>query len=178
MKKYVLAAAIAAAALGSNALAQTRSSFQDADEIGGIQVSLITGLTYQVSLSNNPQLKIGSTIYDITDVFGFWALSDDIDLSGSTSGFGVWDSKVSNSGTGGIVGWKTNPNTGITPGGSQNFTFGSLAVGDVDHWGFHIRVDGTLPNGGNTAYFTDVPAPGAATLAGLGLVVAARRRRR
>ncbi|NUQ52968.1 MAG: hypothetical protein HUU19_09765 [Phycisphaerales bacterium] len=178
MKKYVLAAAIAAAALGSSALAQTRSSFQDADLIGGVQVQLITGLTYKVSLSNHPQLKIGATYYNITDVFGFWALSDDIDLSGSTSSFGVWSDWNKNSGTGGIVGWKTNPNTGITPGGSQNFTFDSLAVGDVDHFGFHIRVDGTLPNGGNTAYFTDVPAPGAATLAGLGLVVAARRRRR
>lgn len=177
MKKYVLAAALAAAALGSNALAQTRGSFQDANEIGGVDVTLISGLTYQVSLGSNPQLTIGSTTYDITDVFGFWALSDDIDLTGSTSDFGVWDDKVSNSGTGGIVGWKTNPNTGITPGGSQNFTFDSLAVADVDHWGFHIRVDGTLPTGGNTAYFTDVPAPGAATLAGLGLVVAARRRR-
>lgn len=178
MKKCVLAAALAAAALGSNALAQTRSSFQNADIIGGVQVQLITGLTYQVSLGNHPQLKIGPTYYNITDVFGFWALSDDIDLTGSTSGFGVWTSKVSNSGTGGIVGWSTNPNTGITPNGSQNFTFNSLAVGDVDHWGFHIRVDGTLASGGNTAYFTDVPAPGAATLAGLGLVVAARRRRR
>lgn len=178
MKKYVFTAAIAAAALGSNALAQTRSSFQDADEIGGIQVSLITGLTYQVALSGTPQLTIGSTTYNITDVFGFWALSDDIDLSGSTSGFGVWDSKISNAGTGGIVGWKTNPNTGITPGGSQNFTFNSLAVANVDHFGFHIRVDGTLPSGGNTAYFTDVPAPGSATLAGLGMLLAARRRRR
>ncbi|MCC6228983.1 MAG: hypothetical protein IT432_07135 [Phycisphaerales bacterium] len=178
MKRYVFAAAITAAALGSNALAQTRSSFQDADLIGGVNVTLISGLTYQVALSGTPQLTIGSTTYNITDVFGFWALSDDIDLSGSTSGFGVWDSKVSNSGTGGIVGWKTNPNTGITPNGSQNFTFNNLAVANVDHFGFHIRVDGTLPTGGNTAYFSDVPAPSATTLAGLGLVVAARRRRR
>lgn len=178
MKKYVFTAAIAAAALGSTALAQTRSSFQDADLIGGVHVTLISGLTYQVSLSNHPQLKIGSTYYNITDVFGFWALSDDIDLTGSTSSFGVWDSKISNAGTGGIVGWKTNPNTGITPSGSQNFTFSSLAVGDVDHFGFHIRVDGTLATGGNTAYFTDVPAPGSATLAGLGMLLATRRRRR
>lgn len=178
MKRYVLAAAIAAAALGSHALAQTRSSFQDAQLIGGVNVTLISGLTYKVDLSNNPQLMIGNVLYNITDVFGFWALSDDIDLTGSTSSFGVWNSDASNAGTGGIVGWKTNPNTGITPGGSQNFTFNSLAVADVDHWGFHIRVDGTLASGGNTAYFTDVPAPGAATLAGLGLAVAARRRRR
>ncbi len=178
MKKYVLAAAIAAAALGSNALAQTRSSFQDAQFIGGVNVTLISGLTYKVNLSNNPQLKIGNVLYNITDVFGFWALSDDIDLTGSTSSFGVWNSHASNSGPGGIVGWKTNPNTGITPGGSQNFTFSTLAVADVDRWGFHIRVDGTLASGGNTAYFTYVPAPGAATLAGLGLAVAARRRRR
>lgn len=178
MKKYVLAAALAAAAMGSSTLAQTRSSFQDADLIGGISVNHISGLTYEVALSGNPQLKIGATFYDITDVFGFWALSDDIDLSGGTTGFGVWTSKVSNSGTGGIVGWKTNPNTGITPSGSQNFTFDSLAVADVDHFGFHIRVDGTLPTGGNTAYFTDVPAPGSVTLAGLGLALAARRRRR
>lgn len=178
MKKFTVAAALAAAAMGSTALAQTRSSFQSTEAMTGITVTNISGLKYNVAISANPTLKIGATIYNVTDIFGFWALSNDIDLNGTTASFAQWSAHASNSGTGGIVGWKTNPNTGITPGGNQDFTFTTLATGDVDNFGFHIRVSGTLADGGNTAYFTYVPAPGSAALAGMGALLGARRRRR
>lgn len=158
------------------ASAQSFSSFQQVP-ISGITVQNVGLLQYKVTLNGGAVANVGGTDYAITDIFGFWALSSDIDLGGSTTSFDVWGGHASNSGLGGIVGWKTNPNTGITVGNSETFTFDSLATADVDAWGYHIRVDGQLPGGGDT-FFAYVPTPATASLfAAAGLVGLGRRRR-
>lgn len=112
-------------------------------------------------------------------MFGFWARSDDDDLTGGTTSFSVWGADASNSGPGGIIGWKTNPNTGITPGGTQSFTFDSLDLSKVERFGFHARFSSNFaPAGGNTAYVTAVPEPGTIAAVGLGIAALMRRRRK
>jgi hypothetical protein len=166
--------------LAGVASAQTRSSFLDADSISGVTVTSPDGLDYEVAVSLAPILVYQSNIYTINSVFGFWVLSDDDDLSPVNANFvdgdgATWNANNSNSGAGGIAGWDTNPNTGLTPGQSLHFIFSSLG-GTVETYGFHIRVNETLPNGFNTAFFT-IPTPGAAALLGLGGLAATRRRR-
>jgi hypothetical protein len=97
--------------------------------------------------------------YNITDIFGVWALSNDDDLAATHSDVGVWNAHEQNAGTGGIAGWKTNPNTGVTPNGSFIWTFDSLNASSVEQHGFHIRLNGNFPGwGGQTGYAT-VPEP-------------------
>ncbi len=173
MSTRVLVASVLA--LAGSASAQTFSSFQQVP-ITGISVQNTGLLQYKVTLNAGAKVNVGGNDYDITDIFGFWALSSDIDLSGSTTSFGLWGAHQSNAGTGGIVGWKTNPNTGITVGNDETFTFDSLATGDVDFWGYHIRVDGQLPFGGDT-FFAYVPTPGAIGVFAMAGLAGLRRRR-
>jgi hypothetical protein len=179
-RRYLASLAVSLALAGA-ASAQSRSSFLLADNLGGVTVSSPDTLDYTVTESLAPTLLIGSTIYHINSIFGFWVLSDDDDFSVTNSNFldpdGVsWGTDNSNSGAGAIAGWDTNPNTGITPGDEAVlFHFTSLS-GSIEHLGMHIRVDETLPGGGNTAFYV-VPAPGAAALLGLGGIAAIRRRR-
>lgn len=161
------------------ASATTRSSFNDA-EYSGITVTHQSGLTYLVTVDTAPTLTIGNTTYDITDMIGFYALSNTDDFSPlfALSDSGDFKDDSSNSSTGGTQGWRSNPNKGVTPGGSHTFTFDGLDVANNDQWGFHFRVDGTLPSGGNTGSFTQtVPAPAALALTGLAGLVTLRRRR-
>lgn len=178
MKRHIWAAAGVTAALAATAFGQSRSSFMYVDSFSGITVSQTGPLTFDVSLSGAPTVTVSGTPYSITDLFGFWALVDaDPDLSAASgANFGVWAWSRNSSGAGDIAGWKTNPNLGITPGGSQSFNYSALAVGEVDRWGFHVRVNGVLPTGGNTFYFA-VPAPGAGAMLALAGLVAGRRRR-
>jgi hypothetical protein len=121
-----------------------------------------------------------NTAYDITDVFGFWALSNDEDLVAIQHDLDGWVVNQSNSGPGGIAGWRTNPNTGLTPGESYTFTFDSLSKDKVDQLGFHIRIDGTFPGtNGNTGFATAaIPEPGLLAPAMLGLLPFVRRIRK
>jgi len=177
MKSLALLLAIAAPVA---AFAQSRSSFTPATFTGVTITPSNGGLTQLVSLGATPTLTVGSNTYNITDVFGFWALdNEDPNLSGSTSNFGVWNAHSSTSGSGAIIGWKTNPNSGFTPGQSQSFTFNSLDNSDVENWGMHVRIDGQLAGGGNTAYFeyNAVPEPASLAALGIGAIALIRRRR-
>lgn len=174
MRKTLFVLVTAGIAAGS-AQAQSYSSFQSAASTG-LDVTFVSEDTYTVSLGASPTLTFQNVTYNITDVFGFWALSTGGSNFADTSDFGVWDAQENLASGGSISGWKTNPNSGIEPSGSQVFKFDSLTESAVSNWGFHIRVDGQLPSGGNTAYFT-VPAPGALALAGVGGFLAVRRRR-
>lgn len=160
--------------------AQTRSSFLAVDGFSDVFVTPSNGgLTYAVSLGANPQMFFQSQVYAITDVFGFWVLKneDPNTLSSSNSSFGVWSVWNASSGPGEIAGWKTNPNTGITPGGSVTFNFSALNVAEVDQFGFHVRLNGTFPGtNGDTGYAT-VPEPSALAALGLGLLSLPRRRK-
>lgn len=174
------------ACLAASASAQTRSSFLDGGTFSGIDIAESNGgLTYDVTFNPGAQFHYAGLDYDITDVFGFWNLSDDDDLTSTINSFvdgdgATWDADASNSGTGGIAGWKTNPNTGITSGQAVQFNYDALSTGLVEHFGLHVRIDGLFPGtDGNTGYatFTDIPTPGATALLGIAGLVAARRRR-
>ena len=178
--RFVTAAAALLMVAGA-ASAQSRSSFQNLDGLGGVTVSSPDELNYTVTVALAPTIVFGGNLYHINSVFGFWVLSDDDNLTPAHVAFndpdGVnWGINDNNGGAGGIAGWSTTPPTGITPGDEPvTFSFTSLS-GSIEHLGMHIRVNETLPGGGNTAFFV-IPTPGAAALLGLGGLVATRRRR-
>ncbi len=164
--------------LGS-AFGQSISSFNAAD-ISGVSV-LQSGNQITLSVANGATLDYLGNSYNVTDVFGVWALDfgPNPTLNASGSDIGVWDFNSKTNSAGNIFGWKTNPNTGVTPGGSQILNYNSLS-GSIDDWGFHIRVDGNLPGGGNTAYFYQeaVPEPASMVLLGGAAMAALARRRK
>ena len=165
--------------LAAGASAQSRSSFLDVDAFEDVIVMVSNGgLTYDVELGPNPTMEYQGDIFEITDLFGFWALSNDDDLEVVHQNIGVWDAHENQAGTGGIVGWKTNPNTGLTPGDSITFTYDELTTARVEQVGFHIRLDGTFPGASGNTGFATVPEPGsliALAFAG-GLLVIRRKR--
>lgn len=163
---------LTSAALAS---AQSISSFSYADIVG---VNVVrTGNNIDLSVSATPTLTFNNVTYTITDVFGVWALDDNDDMTASVSAQNGWSASTNFSGTGGIAGWKTNPNSGLTPGQNLSFSYTSLN-GTVEDFGYHIRVSGNLPGGGNTAYFRQEPVPEPATLSAVALGLGALLRRR
>lgn len=174
----LLATVIVATAL-TGAFAQTRSSFLTVDAIQDVTVTVSNGgKTFKVDVGAAPTMTYNGIEYDITDVFGFWALSNDDDLDADHSDIGVWRAHENNAGGGGIAGWKTNPNTGLRPNQSFTFDFNSLTYDRVEQFGFHIRLDGQFPGtDGNTGYAT-VPEPASMLGLALGLATLARRRRK
>lgn len=162
--------------LTGQAMAQSRSSFLSLDALTDLSLTQETPVQYRIDVGAAPTLTYLGVTYTVNSVFGFWALSDVDNDHADTTSFGVWTADENLSGTGGISGWKTNPNQGIPVGGSQLFTFDRLDVADVAGFGMHIRVNETLPVGGNTAYFT-VPTPGPVALLSAAALVMPRRRR-
>lgn len=130
----------------------------------------------------NATIVYNNVTYTVNDVFGVWLLSNDDDLV-ATAGSAPpnWGFNDNNAGTGGIVGYNTNPPNGIVvpPGGSAQFSLSSLS-GTVEQVGYHIRVNEPAPfwGGGNTGFGT-VPEPGTivALVCGAGLLAARRRKR-
>lgn len=158
------------------ASAQSRSSFQLVTGLTGLSSSL-NGLTLDTALANNASFMLNSQQYVITDVFGIWLLDDNNDFTASGPSFNVWSSHSNYAGTGGIAGWKTNPNTGLTPGQSNSLTFSSMS-GQAEGVGYHVRIAGQLPGGSNTLYIQNSAVPEPASMAALGIGVAALIRRR
>lgn len=182
-----LAVSVAALAwVAGSAQATTRSSFRDVDSV--VQVTPITsnaGRTYTVSLGAHPTFSVGGTSYAITDLIGFYVLSNDLNFSlisplATVNSPGPFADDSSDSGTGAIAGWRSNPNSGIVAGGSQTFTLpAGFPIADIDQLGFHVRINGTFPGtSGNTGNITGaIPAPGACVMFGAAGVLALRRRR-
>lgn len=169
MKKFILTL-VGLVVASSMALAQSISSF-NAAYISGVTTS-ISGSTITLNVDGSASLLFGGETYTVTDVFGVWALdfgpNPTLSATGGTTVVDGenWTFDSSNGGGGRIRGWKTNPNTGLTPPDAAQFTFTSLS-GDIDEFGWHIRVDrqitGTV---GNTAYFYhDEAVPEPATMA-------------
>lgn len=161
--------------------ATTRSSFLDTDSFSDITFNASNGgLTVDVVVGANPTFTIGSDVYHITSIIGFYALSDDDDLTVTNSNFGVWSTDNSNAGPGGIAGWKSNPNNGFGANQSQSFTYTALSTAKVERLGLHVVTSELFPNtNGNTGNIAVVPEP--TTIAGFGIGVAAlisRRRRK
>jgi hypothetical protein len=181
MRAYFIALTLVGAA--AVASAQSRSSFLAVDSVTGLNVAISgDGLTYTLSFDPGAYFSYLGDDYAITDVFGIWALSDDDDLTVTHSDIDVWDAHANNAGGGGIAGWKTNPNTGLTSGQSKVFTFDSLSSDLVERQGFHVRLDGTFPGTeGNTGYITTeevIPEPMSLLALGTaGAALIAKRRR-
>jgi hypothetical protein len=178
---FAFATAAIAATVAAPAMATTRSSFFDVSGINGITVTPLAGLSYRVNLSDTPTFSQGGQLFPITDLFGFYALSNNADFSplASLAPVGTFLNDSTNSGPGGIAGWRANPNRGIHPGESIVFTFDGLDQAHNNQWGFHVRVVGSfLGTAGNTGSITSVPAPTTGALAFVGGLVAWRRRRR
>jgi hypothetical protein len=181
MKKTVLGAAVAA--LLATAHAQTRSSFLSVQDIVGIDCVISNGgLTYTVTFNPGAYFKYNNVNYFITDLIGVYALSNDDDLTVTNHDIDTFHVDNSNAGPGGIAGWRSNPNQGLTSGQSKVFTFDALSVDRVEQQGFHVRIDGTFPGtDGNTGSITKDVVPEPTTMIGLiagGAALLARRRRK
>lgn len=177
MKRLLGLTLVVASSVAS--FAQSRSAFVDVSAFQDLHVEVSnSGLTYKVILGANPKLLYQNAWYNITDVFGFWTLSNDVDFNVVNQPTNQWNPSNNNAGPGAIAGWKTNPNTGITPNNSYTFTFDSLNTDAVDQVGFHVRLD-QYANfwQGNTGYAT-VPEPTSMIALALGAIGLAARRRR
>ncbi len=162
---------------GLEASAQTFGSFRQVEQLQGINVQQLSILDYRVSLDPGASMTFQGQTLAITDLIGFWALSVDNDIVGSTSDFGVWDADGSNAGIGGILGWRTNPNTGLNPSEFEVFSFDALNLAGIEFFGFDVRVDGIFPGTTGNTGFIYVPTAGVAAillLAGL-IILGAKR---
>lgn len=175
MKKRILIFG-ALLTVGAVSQAQSISSFNSA-EISGITTTLSSG-NLAVSVGAAPTITWNSVTYNITDVFGVWALDFNDDMTGTGTNQNGWNFDTNFSGTGGIAGWKTNPNSGMTPNQNLSFVYSSL-TGSVENVGYHLRISGQFPGGGNTAYFYHEPVPEPASIAALsaGLLALIRKKR-
>lgn len=180
MKSWIFALTLGVAAAAG---AQSRSSFHNVTEMNDVFVTSSNGgLTLEVLLGAAPTLKFDGQTYNITDLFGVWALDNNDDFSANGTTQNAWSFNSKASGTGGIFGWKTNPNTGLKPGsGPLTFNFTS-ATGQSEAIGFHMRFDRNFAGTcGNTAFVTGTPTtavPGPAPVLAYLLGAAAIRVRR
>jgi hypothetical protein len=167
------------------ASAENRGGFFDVDAINGITViESNAGLTYEIILNAGATVEYQSVIYHVTDITGFWTLSDDDDLTSTAATQNGWATDNNNSGTGGIAGWKApNTNSGMVAGDDWTFNYSTLNVGSVERLGFHMRfAENFAETGGLTASVTGpinpVPEPASLAALGVGALGLLRRRNR
>ncbi|GAB4124380.1 MAG: hypothetical protein Fur0036_10690 [Fimbriimonadaceae bacterium] len=89
--------------LGTLAFAQSRSSFTTATITGIMTTRIGNQLTLNVNAA--PTVTIGSNVYNVTEVFGVWALDDNDDFTATGPAQNGWQFHANTSGTGGIAGW-------------------------------------------------------------------------
>jgi len=165
---------VTAMAVVGAASAQSISSFSVA-QISGITVNR-TGNQIDLVVGAAPTITYNAVVYNVTEVFGVWALDDADDMAATGTDQNGWDFNSNFSGTGGVAGWKTMPNNGFI-NNTMTFNYSTL-TGTVEDFGFHVRVNGEFPFGGNTGYFRPVPEPASLAALGLGAIGLIGRRRR
>ncbi len=178
MKSKLIAISLLAVGC-SLASAQSRSSFVSVNSISQIALTR-TGLSLDLVVGANPEVQIGAITYQVTEVFGAWLLDDNDDLDGTGTNSGGWTFDKSTTGAGGILGFKTNPNSGVLPSQNKTFTF-STVTGMEETVGYHVRFSQNLPSGFNTLYVTAgsaVPEPASLLALGCGVLAVVRRRRK
>ncbi len=178
MNRFFALCGVAAFA-SSCVFAQSISSFQNVTSMDGINVTKLTSTSVKLSLAAGASFVYLGNTYTVDRVFGLWALDMNDDMTASGSAQNAWSFDSNYASTGGIAGWKTNPNQGQAPASSQTFNYASLA-GTVEGFGAHIRTVQNLPGGGNTAYFkvAALPEPSSAALIAIGGIGMLIRRRK
>lgn len=180
---------VIAAAAGTASATQYDSFLQGASFTGLAVAGNLSSpnLTFTVTLNAGATLTYNSNTYSVERIIGFYLLAPGFNdgaqpsLS-SVNGFNN-DSATHNHGS--VLGWRSNPNDGITAGNSETFTFPSINYAQYTMVGFHIFLNanqdfpGTSGNTGSvTVLLGDlVPTPGAAAILGIGSLAAMRRRR-
>lgn len=189
MNRTTIAAMMGVGMIGlgaQSASATTINSFLGGATISGVTISPAVqspNLTYTVTLNAGATFTYNSVSYPITDVIGFYLLAPGFNdgSQGSLASVAGFSNDSDHRSAGSIYGWRSNPNSGITVGNSQTFTYPSINFTRYTQIGFHVRIDGCFPGTeGNTGNITGtiVPVPGAAAALGLGGLAAGRRRRR
>lgn len=159
-------------------MAQDRDSFELISGLTGL-TSTLNGTNLWTTLDTGSTFVYQSQTYTITDVFAVFLLDDDDDLFATGVDQGNWRYHENYTTWGGIAGWQTNPNTGLTPGNSIELTYATL-TGVPEWYGYHVRVSTLFPNNSNTIYVVGsaVPEPAALAVVLCGLAGAISRRRR
>lgn len=178
MKKTILIVSIAAiAAVGS---AQNRNSFKQMNAILGVTVTRAQtnqGIAYTVSMAQGATVIRNGKVHALEAIDGFWLLSNNGDLGASQASKAQWDAHSNNSGGASAYGFQTELKNGIRAGGSETFVYSSISNPSVlAHFGFKVKASGVPAHIYEGQDCEPVPEP--ATMAAMGLGVAALLRRR
>ncbi len=188
LKKMAILATATSALMGAATTSQAapaESAFFSATNFNDITVS--GSNPYTLTLGANPSFQIGGTTYNVENIFGFYAIRNgDPDTLGATNSdftasTGVWKAGSNDAGVGSEAGWETTGNDGVYANGSQSFTFNTINTGNIDTFGFHVRLaDNQTFQGSNTFFVKVGPVPEPASVGALaiGLLALLRKRRK
>jgi hypothetical protein len=158
-------ALVALACTSVCAMAQDINAFHDIDGFSGVNVDF-SGQSLSAALEPGAFMDLGGTHYEITQIIGFYALSDTGPLGATGSDPEGWRLSGHDTATTGVAGFESlgNPNR-INPGESRSFSFDDIQADQITGFGIHAQFSGETPFG-NTAFIRlSNPVPEPATLA-------------